>query len=36
MGVEFLEVDLSEHIQLIIDALKPHADELGIEPRSHS
>jgi hypothetical protein len=36
MGVEFLEVDLSEHIQLIIDALKLDADELGIEPRSHS
>ncbi len=29
-----LSVDLSEHIQLIIDALKPHADELGIGPRT--
>jgi predicted hydrolase (HD superfamily) len=36
MGVELLEVDLSEHIQLIIDALRLHADELGIGPRSHS
>ena len=32
-GVELLGVDLSEHIQLVIDALKPHADELGIGPR---
>ncbi len=32
-GAELLRVDLSEHIQLIIDALKPHADELGIGPR---
>jgi predicted hydrolase (HD superfamily) len=32
-GVELLGVDLAEHIQLIIDALKPHADELGIGPR---
>ena len=29
-GVEKLSVDLGEHIQFIIDALKPHADELGI------
>ena len=29
-GVELLEVDLGEHIQFIIDALKPHAEELGI------
>ena len=29
-GVEMLEVDLGEHIQFIIDALKPHAEELGI------
>ncbi|MBW2508309.1 MAG: metal-dependent phosphohydrolase, partial [Deltaproteobacteria bacterium] len=35
-GVELLGVDLSEHIQLIIDALKPHADELGIGPRVSS
>ena len=35
-GVELLDVDLAEHIQLIIDALKPHADELGIGPRRNS
>ena len=29
-GAETLGVDLGEHIQFIIDALKPHADELGI------
>lgn len=29
-GVELLEVDLTEHIQFIIDALKPHGEELGI------
>ena len=28
-GVELLEVDLGEHIQFIIDALKPHAEELA-------
>ena len=32
-GVELLGVDISEHIQLIVDALKPHADELGIGPK---
>jgi predicted hydrolase (HD superfamily) len=32
-GVDLLGVDLSAHIQFIIDALKPHADELGIGPR---
>ena len=30
-GIELLEVDLGEHIQFIIDALKPHAAELGLE-----
>ncbi len=30
-GPELLEVDLTDHIQFVIDALKPHADELGIE-----
>jgi len=30
-GVKMLEVDLSEHIQLLIDALLPHAEELGIQ-----
>ena len=29
-GVELLEVDLGEHIQFIIDALKPFAEEFGI------
>ncbi len=32
-GAELLGVELSDHIQFIIDALKPHADELGIGPR---
>ena len=32
-GAELLGVDLSAHIEFIIDALKPHADELGIGPR---
>ncbi len=32
-GVELLETDLTEHIQFIIDALKPHAEELGLEGR---
>jgi predicted hydrolase (HD superfamily) len=32
-GAELLAVELSEHIQFIIEALKPHADELGIGPR---
>jgi predicted hydrolase (HD superfamily) len=29
-SVELLGVDLDEHIQFVIDALKPHAEELGI------
>jgi len=29
-GVELLGVELSEHVQFVIDALKPHAEELGI------
>ena len=29
-GAELLAVDLGEHIQFIIDALKPHAEELGL------
>ena len=33
-GVELLGVDLTEHIQFVIDALKPHADELGIGGQS--
>lgn len=30
-GARMLEVDLTEHIQLLIDALLPHAEELGIQ-----
>lgn len=30
-GAELLGVDLGEHIQFVIDALKPHAAELGLE-----
>ena len=33
-GVELLGVDLSEHIQFIIDSLRPHAEELGIGGKS--
>ena len=33
-GVEKLGVDMGEHIQFIVDALKPHAQELGIGARS--
>ena len=29
-SVELLGVDMDSHIQFVIDALKPHADELGI------
>lgn len=29
-SVELLGVDFDQHIQFVIDALKPHADELGI------
>ncbi len=32
-GIEMLGVDPSDHIQFIIDALKPHAEELGLEGR---
>ncbi len=32
-GVELLNVELKPHIQMIIDALRPHADELGIGPK---
>ena len=35
-GTELLEVDLSEHIQFVIDALKPHAEELGIGGNQHA
>jgi predicted hydrolase (HD superfamily) len=29
-GVSMLEVDLGDHIEFIIDALKSHAEELGL------
>jgi predicted hydrolase (HD superfamily) len=29
-SMEILGVDLEEHIKFVIDALKPHAEELGI------
>lgn len=29
-GVELLGVELDEHIRFVVEALKPHADELGI------
>jgi len=32
-GAERLGVDMTAHIQLVIDALKPHAAELGIGPK---
>lgn len=32
-GAQLLGVDLAEHIQFTIDALKPHAQELGIQGR---
>lgn len=32
MGAEELEVDLDEHIAFVIDALKPVATELGLNP----
>lgn len=33
-GVEHLGADLTTHIQFVIEALRPHAVELGIEGRS--
>jgi predicted hydrolase (HD superfamily) len=32
-GAQLLGVDLAQHVQFIIDALKPHAEELGIQGR---
>jgi predicted hydrolase (HD superfamily) len=32
-GAELLGVELASHVQFVIDALKPHAAELGIEGR---
>jgi predicted hydrolase (HD superfamily) len=29
-GIELLGVELAEHVQFVIDALKPHASELGL------
>lgn len=33
-GVDLLGVELADHIQFVIDALRPHAEELGIGPRA--
>ena len=35
-GAELLGVDLGDHIQFVIDALRPHAAELGLEGRDRS
>ena len=35
-GAELLEVEIGDHIQFIIDTLRPHADELGIGGREAS
>jgi predicted hydrolase (HD superfamily) len=35
-GAEILDVDLNDHIQFIVDALRFHAEELGIEGRGGS
>ncbi|MAG56184.1 MAG: metal-dependent phosphohydrolase [Planctomycetes bacterium] len=32
-GLELLGVELADHVQFIVDALKPHAEELGIGGR---
>ncbi len=32
-GAELLGVDLTDHIQFVIDALKPHSEELGLGGR---
>jgi predicted hydrolase (HD superfamily) len=32
-GVELLEVELATHVQFVIEALRPHAAELGLGPR---
>src|SRR5438270_3349428 len=32
-GAEELEVEMNEHIQVVIDALAEHAEELGLGPR---
>jgi len=33
-GAQLLGVDLAEHIQFVIDALKPYAEELGIQGKT--
>jgi predicted hydrolase (HD superfamily) len=33
-GAADFGVDLAEHIQFVIDALKPHAEELGLTGRA--
>ena len=33
-GIELLGVDSGQHIQFVIDALTPHAEELGIAGKS--
>ena len=35
-GAEELEVEMNEHIQVVIDALAEHSDELGLGPRTDS
>jgi len=35
-GIEELGVDENEHIQLVIDAMAGHAEELGLEPRGEA
>lgn len=35
-GAEELGVELNEHIQVVIDALAEHSDELGLSPRTDS
>lgn len=34
VGAELLEVDLGDHIQFLIDSLRPHADELQLGGRT--
>lgn len=34
-GVELLGVELGDHIDFLIEALRPHARELGLEGRGH-
>lgn len=36
IGAELLGVDLGEHIAFVIEALRPHAEELGLEGRGSS